>query len=252
MLVNSCKAFGSVLAVLAAAFMATANQTQAESSDAGTWAKAAIRIKDGHCWAANAPSQVIPAPDRQTVAKLVCHDSGLTLRIERPTGGSQIFQLRDGATELLWAPDSTSFLINGAENAITNYLEVYQRDASRWRRLNVTKSAQQDMVRSYPPCKAFNRDDKICERIASNPEFNMVGLAWSKNSSTLIVMAEVPCSSYYGGIMCQIQGYEIGVPDGTIIRRMTASDLKSRWQQRMGLDLRIPEPPVYGPAQRRD
>jgi len=113
------------------------------------------------------------------------------------------------------------------------------------------KSSEIDMVKTFPPCKAFNRDEAACREIARDPEFNVSGLAWVNGSAAIVVMAEVPCSSSYGGIMCQVQGYQLEVPGGTISTRMTARELKARWQRSMAWNMRIPEPAKYGPPQRR-
>jgi hypothetical protein len=41
---------------------------------------------------------------------------------------------------------------------------------------------------------------------------------------------------FYGGIMCQVQVYQLEMLRGTIAMRMTARELKARWQQENGLD----------------
>ena len=118
------------------------------------------------------------------------------------------------------------------------------------RKLEISASAQRDMVASFPPCKASNRDETLCAKIAKDPEYNISGLAWADGGSAVIVMAEVPCSSSYGGIMCQVLGYKLDVVTGKVLQRMTARELKSRWQQAMAWQLRIPSPPIYGPPLR--
>ena len=106
------------------------------------------------------------------------------------------------------------------------------------------------MVASFPPCKAQNLDRTECMRIEDNPEFNMSGVAWSRGSSVIDVLAEVPCSSFYGGIMCQVLGYEIEVNTGTILKRLTAGQVGHVWQQSLAWKLRLPDPPVYSPTPR--
>ncbi|HEX3742088.1 MAG TPA: hypothetical protein VHV29_20475 [Terriglobales bacterium] len=90
----------------------------------------------------------------------------------------------------------------------------------------------------------------MCAKIAHDPEYNMSGLAWADRSSAVIVMAEVPFSSSYGGIMCQVLGYKLDTVTGKILQRMTARQLKSRWQHAMAWQLRTPHPPTYGPPLR--
>jgi hypothetical protein len=107
------------------------------------------------------------------------------------------------------------------------------------------------MVASYPPCKASNRDEVRCKEIEKQPEYNMSGVGWSDGGSDIVVVAEVPCSSSYGGIMCQVLGYKLDAVSGNIRQRMTARELKKRWQHDVGWQLQIPDPPSYGAAYRQ-
>jgi hypothetical protein len=59
----------------------------------------------------------------------------------------------------------------------------------------------------------------------------------------MVVMTEIPCSSRFGGIMCQILGYEIEVPSGEILRRMEPKEFERRWQHSMAWKFWIPDPP---------
>lgn len=148
---------------------------------------------------------------------------------------------------MLWSPDSRAFLVDGGLSAYSGFfVSVYRIDAGNVTKLKVTDAAQKDMVRTFPPCKAYNRDPLTCKRTEANPGYNMSGMGWARGSATVIVMAEVPCSSSYGGIMCQVQGYEIDAFNGRILRKMTAPDLKKEWQNKMAWDMRIPDPPAYG------
>lgn len=49
--------------------------------------------------------------------------------------------------------------------------------------------------------------------------------------------------------MCQVQGYELDARTGRILARMSAKDLKERWQWQMAFSMRIPEPAEFGPPQ---
>jgi hypothetical protein len=51
-----------------------------------------------------------------------------------------------------------------------------------------------------------------------------------------------------GGIMCQVMGYEVSVPGGTIARRMEASEFARRWQPSMAWKFNIPDLPEYASA----
>ena len=45
--------------------------------------------------------------------------------------------------------------------------------------------------------------------------------------------------------MCQVMGYELDVPTGRILGRMTARELKLRYQAQMAWPMRIPDKPSY-------
>jgi len=74
---------------------------------------------------------------------------------------------------------------------------------------------------------------------------NMSAIAWTRGSSSLVVFAEVPCSSSHGGIMYQVMGYELDVPTGRILARMSALEFKRRYQADMAWPMRIPDQPSY-------
>jgi hypothetical protein len=158
--------------------------------------------------------------------------------------------MEEGSHEVLWAPNSKSFLVNGGTNAYSGFfVSLYEISAvDGVKRRVVTNTAQQEMVRTFPPCKAWNRDDEYCARIVRDPHFNMSGLAWFSNSSALYVFAEVPCGSSYGGIMCQVMGYELEVPSGRILKRLSAKQVKREWARFAAWNIQVPGPPKYGAA----
>jgi hypothetical protein len=218
------------------------------------FAKAAVAIDNTRgCDATRAPETVI-APDGSAIVEFRCRadkrpkgdDNAYPhIRMKGPSGW-QVMPPQDGVDEVMWAPDSRAVVINGNENGYTNYLVLYRLVGKRWRQIDVTHAAQRDMVRQFPPCKAFNRDPVECHDFERDPEFNMAAIAWTRNGGALIVMAEVPCTSTYGGIMCAVAGFEIGL-DGTILDRMSVKELKARWQHAMAWQMRVPDPPEYGP-----
>lgn len=218
------------------------------------WAKNAVPI--GACY--GDVGHRMPSPDGNVIIELQCHapkgdhDPVPYLHVRTAAGNWHEVELDEGAHEVLWSPDSKAFLVNGGTSAYAGFfVSVYLVSPNAVQKLHATDAVQADMVKTFPPCKALNRDERTCQEIASHPEFNISGLAWAKGSSAIIVMAEVPCSSSYGGIMCQVQGYQLEMPGGTIATRMTARELKARWQQSMVWTMRIPEPAEYGPAQKR-
>jgi hypothetical protein len=110
----------------------------------------------------------------------------------------------------------------------------------------ITNDVEQDMARSFPPCEAKD-PISICAELAADPNgyIAVVDLDWIRNSSEIVLMAEVPCSSSMGGIMCQILGYEIEVPSGKILRRMEAKEFARRWQHSMAWRLDDIGPPEF-------
>jgi len=216
------------------------------------WAKGAVPF-NFNCIKNVASSQQIPSPDGKVMVLVKCHalpkndDPTYYLRVTEQNGYAQDFDLEEGAHEVLWSPDSKAFFVNGGQSAFAGFsVTVYQIDDHGVRKLAVTDAAQRDMVTSFPPCKAALRDTEFCKQVEANPEYNMSGLAWVNGSAAVVVMAEVPCASEYGGIMCQVLGYKLAVPTGNILRRMTAPELKRDWQHSMAWDMRIPDPPIYG------
>ncbi|HTS11450.1 MAG TPA: hypothetical protein VMH00_04975 [Candidatus Limnocylindrales bacterium] len=149
--------------------------------------------------------------------------------------------------EVVWSPDSKAFFMNGNNNGYGDYhVAVHRIDDPKLGPGNVTQAVGRDMVRSFPPCKAKDPPDG-CAELARNPDdyIGMAGVDWVDGSSRIVVMAEVTCSSSMGGIMCQVNGYEIDVPSGKIERRMEAKEFGRRWQHSMAWKFNIPDPPDY-------
>lgn len=147
-----------------------------------------------------------------------------------------------GGIDVLWSPESTFVAITGGLNAYTESTRVFEMTPSGAKPLDVFHEATGDMLKSFPPCKASGMDREDCERQERHPFFSYAAIAWS-NPDTLVVMAEIPCSSSYGSFMCQVVGYEIDVRTGHILRRMNARQFKVRWQHAMAWSFRIPESP---------
>lgn len=197
----------------------------------------------------------IQACDHVASVRTVCLKTAMgflpySLEMATADGKRRELPLRFGANELLWAPNSKAFLVNGGESAIAGFfVDIYQlRGPGRVQMGTVTNAAQRDMVKTFPPCKASNRDPKECAETARDPAYNMSGLGWSDDSSAVCVFAEVPCSSRYGGIMCQVLGYELSVPDGHILKRLSARQAKQEWGTLAAWNINIPEAPEYGPS----
>jgi len=161
------------------------------------WAKAATDLHPG-CDRVPPTPQLISSPDGRVRVEVLCRahgrdeDPSLYLRITLPGGMSHEIGLDKGSDELLWAPDSKAFFVDGGETAISGFfVSVYRIENDGVTKLDVTGAAQRDMVRSFPPCNAYNRDGTtLCKTIEDNPEYNMSGISWVNDSSALVVMAE--------------------------------------------------------------
>jgi hypothetical protein len=221
-----------------------------EAQIRGTQRSKVVWAKDATALVCQRGGQTIKAPDHLTSARVMCeYDRPFGLQVTTADGHRQEVGLRFGANELLWAPNSRSFFVDGGENSYAGFfIDVYQfKDSGRVVSPSITEAAYKDMVKSFPPCKASNRDETECTKIASDPEcYNMSGLEWSTDSSAVYVFAEVPCSSRYRGIMCQVLGYELSVPDGRILKRLSAQETKNEWGRFAAWKINIPEPPAYG------
>ncbi len=252
-----CLAFGMHLGLALDAYASDA------SASGPIWSKNAVRLHVECNLGADAPAsatrQQVPSPNRLVTAEVTCghseaDDGVLVVRVISPDQPERQTVLRHPANEswrpqeLLWSPDSKAFLVNGSENAYAGEgFLVFELGLPGFQGFAPAKTVQRDMVRRFPPCQARGRDPDICARVLKNPDFNMSAVAWTRGSHAIIVMAEVPCSSSYGGIMCQVQGYELDARTGRILARMSAKDLKERWQRQMAFSMRIPEPPEFGP-----
>jgi hypothetical protein len=150
-------------------------------------------------------------------------------------------------SELTWSPDSKAFFINGNDNANgDDHLAVHLLSDPALGPRYITRDVVQDMARSFPPCEAKDPIN-ICAELAADPDgyIGVSALDWIHDSSEIVVMAEVPCSSSMGGIMCQVLGYEVQVPSGKILRRMEAKEFARRWQHSMAWKFEDIGPPEF-------
>jgi hypothetical protein len=222
------------------------------------WSKAATAIIQ--CGAQTKTGQRFNSPDSSLIAEVRCHpavrdgDPRPYLHITFANGHTQDVDLQPAVAsddyrrpqELLWAPDSKGFLVNGGETAYSGFfVDVYRIVDGRVVKLDVVHDVQRDMVATFPPCKADGLDENECRRIERNPEINVSGLAWTDDSSAIVIFAEVPCSSSYGGIMCQVRGYSVNASDGRIVQALSAKEMKRDRQGRMAWNMHIPHAPIF-------
>jgi hypothetical protein len=210
------------------------------------WAKKGVGFS-GDCKSDCRPQRII-APDKKSVIEVLYHDGAAYLRVSAPDQPPR--EIHDAfnspRNDLLWAPDSKAFFVDGGAGMTSPaYVQVYLVEDAQLRPLDVTQQAEQDMVKSFPPCKALYLDQAACRKMETRPGYNLTAIDWADDSSALVVMAEIPCTSNFGGIMCQVLGYELEVPSGKILNRMEPRELKAEWQKSMVQRFMIPEQPQY-------
>ena len=228
--------------------LGTRTSAQVPNAEQPKWSRAAS-VLDTSCTPAAAK---LLSPDRRFTVDVQCDvhnatDSPYLLRLR--AGKKQIAELviPESAHEIVWSPDSHAFFLDGGESADFGFfVRVYTiDDQAGVREHDVTSSARRDMVDAFPPCKAANHAED-CKRIESNPEYNMSGLGWTADSEAIFILSAVPCTGSYGGIMCQVRGYEINVADGQIVQRLSAQQVKQHWQAMAAWNISVPDPPEFG------
>jgi len=217
------------------------------------------------CW----PDQVkecralrLPSPDGHSAVSVRYHKEAMRSGDFALLASLQVTQ-KDGTTieldapglveaELLWSPDSSSFLINWSNAGMGDQgVEIYRLSQLRKQTdggeaHSIIAAAQRDMLERFPPCWARDADPKDCENLANHPEaVDVAAVDWTRGSSAIIVMAEIPCSSRYGGIMCEVLGYELDASTGKILRRMQPREFAREWQHSMAWKFHLPDPPEY-------
>ncbi len=234
--------FGLSLPALAASCLSL----QAEHP---TWSKSAT-VLDLRCPVSH---RTIASPDHRKAVQVLCRDVPggdpmFFLRVTTTYGHASQILLPDGARELSWAPSFTTFFINGGTTAYSGFfVDLYTVTASGDLESypTFTQAAQRDMVATFARCQAENSDSNTCGAIAKNPQYNMSGIRWRSGGSAVDVFAEIPCSSSYGSIMCQIKGYELSVPDGTILKKLNGRQMQRSWRPSMAWTMNTPEPPRF-------
>jgi hypothetical protein len=146
--------------------------------------------------------------------------------------------------DLLWSPDSRFIAVTGGLNAYTESMRVFAITASGPQPIDPTPLPARDMLLRFPPCKAARIERSVCEQQEKDLFFNFAAISW-KDSHTLVLMAEVPCGSLWGGIMCQAMGYEIDLLSGKVTSSMPAREFKRKWQHEMAWRFEVPDPPKW-------
>ena len=153
------------------------------SADKPTWARKATGFA-GVCPSGNCRSLRIVAPDKKSAVEVLYQDGNAYLRITAPD--QSVREVRDVSSspsnDLLWASDSKAFFVDGAEGMSSpgSQCRSYLLDEAQVRALDVTQPAEQDMVKTYPPCKAVYLDLATCRKMERDPEYNLTAIDWVK------------------------------------------------------------------------
>ncbi len=149
----------------------------AHAAEEPIWAKQATAL-DLSC---SSQSRFIASPDHQSSIEVLCQkrqNDNPTYSLRVKTNSIHYdMPLDEGAHELLWAPNSRAFFVDGGTSAYSGFFVTVYRFNPQGspERLTVTNAAQRDMVATFPPCKALNRDEIRLQRRGSllDPECNM-------------------------------------------------------------------------------
>jgi hypothetical protein len=188
------------------------------------------------------------APDKTTAVEVFYQDGNAYLRVTQH--GEPTREIRDTFNsphnDLLWGPDSKAFLVDAGEGMTSpSFVQVYVLDDPQLRAVDITHEIELDMVKSFPPCKALFLEPSTCRKIETRPDYNMTAVTWSDNSSAVVVLAQVPCTSNYGGISCQSMGYEVEVPSGKILKRIPPPEFKKEYQKFLEQKYDVPIAPQF-------
>jgi hypothetical protein len=210
------------------------------------WIKRATSFA-GDCKSGCQPVKVT-APDKTTAVEVLYQDEAAYLRVTQP--GQPAREIHDVFSsphnDLLWAPDSKAFFVDAGEGMTSpSFVQVYLLDDAQLRPIDITHLVERDMVKSFPPCQALFLDQTTCRKIETHPDYNMTAITWSTDSSAIVLLAQVPCTSNFGGISCQSMGYEVEVPSGKILKQLQPAEVKKQYQKFMEQKYEIPIPPQY-------
>jgi len=126
-----------------------------------------------------------------------------------------------------------------------NFTRIFRVEDSGPVEIDAVREPFQDMLRRFPPCRAYHADPNLCDEIPKHEDYlNFSAIDWT-DAHTLVLMGEVPCESRWGGIMCQVMGYEVDAATGKIVDLMTAREFKKKWQHAMPFRFHIPEAPEW-------
>lgn len=184
------------------------------------WARQALPIPNRY----GAGEYHFKSPDKKSTVNI----SGYTVTVLK--GNSKLRGLdKEGViepAELLWAPNSESFFINEDDGGATGtwLVALYVIIDEGVRRHDVTKLVTARMQSLYP-----------CE---NKEQPNIAGLKWSKDSTVLYIVAQVPPHSSCKE-MGRYVGFVVSVATGRITSEITdKTTLVREWGEFMSTNLR--------------
>lgn len=131
--------------------------------------------------------------------------------------------------EIGWSATSTLFFVTYSDGGAvgTYHVSVYRISAGQMEKIDLTGAVQRDFQRRYPKC-------------FSPEEPNIAGVAWSADSTKLLVAAEVHPHSNCDN-MGTFNLYTVAVSNGRIIDRIPQLAAKASLYGLLGPELRAAE-----------
>ena len=176
---------------------------------------------DGEIWSPDHMRKIVTRPSSEGDTTLFAIDeNGQEFVVE--TGGWS-------CPEIGWSPTSALFFVTYSDGGAvgTYHVSAYRISAGSMKKIDLTSAAQRDFQRRYPRC-------------FSPEEANITAVAWSADSTKLLVAAQVlPHSN------CDNMGtfnlYKVAVSNGGIIGRIPQIAAKATVHDVLGPELRAAE-----------
>jgi hypothetical protein len=123
--------------------------------------------------------------------------------------------------EVLWAPDSAAFFLTESDGGWvgTWSVTVYRVTPGTLTRFSTGVLALADFRRRFPRCP--------------DEHPNVAGIGWQNGSKRLMLVVEMPCHS--GCVdMCKRLGYVVESFSGSIVERISETEIQTRWKTVLG------------------
>lgn len=190
-----------------------------EPPSAGAWSTRAVSL------AYSGATSRVAVPGANSQLQVVVEGNGIqVVRAGKPLMGTQKVGI-GRLSEILWAPNSRAFLVTESDGGIvgTWRVRLFLVEATRVNR----KSLDGDVVRRF----------KSQFRCREPEEPNVGAIAWSDDSRSVLLVAEVPPHSSCPE-MGKVRGFRVSVPNGRILEELADEVLKTQWAAFLGDRLR--------------